>query len=68
MVNSAAPTPIAGHAPPSERLINEAQLIIYERWRLHVPHEEALYLAARFGLRARAIVASVPAADATVSP
>ena len=58
----------AGHAAPSERLINEAQLIIYERWRRHLPHEEALYMAARFALRARGIVASVQAADATVSP
>ncbi len=57
-----------GHAAPSERLINEAQTIIYERWSRHVSHDEALLLAARFGLRARAIVASVPAVDPTVTP
>lgn len=57
----------AGHAAPSERLINEAQLVIYARWRRHLPHEEALLLAARFGLRARAIVASVQAIEPTVS-
>ena len=58
----------AGHAAPSEHLINEAQSIIYERWRRHVPHEDALLMASRFGLRARAIVDSVPAVDAKVTP
>lgn len=53
----------AGHAAPSERLIAEAQLIIYERWCRHVSHDEALHLAARFAMRARNIVASVPAVE-----
>ena len=57
-----------GHSAPSERLINEAAIVIYERWRRHISHDEALTLAARFALRARGIVASTPAVDPVVSP
>jgi hypothetical protein len=58
----------AGHSAPSERLINEAALIVYERWRCHISHEEALHEAAQFALRARAVSARVQSADAPVSP
>ena len=67
MVNPAAPSLIVGRSAPSERLIQEAALIVYERWRRHLSHDEALHEAARFALRARAIVARAPAADAMVS-
>jgi hypothetical protein len=56
-----------GHSAPSERLINEAALVVYERWRRHLSHEEALHEAARFALRAHAVAARVHAADAMVS-
>lgn len=58
---------IVGRSAPSQRLIDEAQLIIYERWRRHLPHDEALDLAARFALRARAIVASLEAAEPQIT-
>lgn len=45
-----------GHAAPSQRLINEAALIVYERWRRYLSHDEALEQAALFALRAGAIV------------
>ena len=53
---------------PSDRLINEAALVVYERWRRHLSHEEALHEAARFALRARAVSARVQSAAASVSP
>ena len=55
-------------AAPSERLINEAALVVYERWRRHLPHDEALTEAAWFVLRARAVAARAQVADAAVSP
>jgi len=68
MVNSAAQPLIIGRSAPSQRLIQEAALIIYARWRRHLPHDEALEQAARFALHARDIVASAQIADAMVSP
>ena len=58
----------SGHSAPSERLIQEAALIVYARWRRYLSHDEALEQAARFALHARDIVASAQIADAMVSP
>jgi hypothetical protein len=66
MVNPGAPPLIVGHSAPSQRLIDEAALIVYARWRRHLSHGEALELAARFALRARGVVASTQATDAMV--
>lgn len=63
-LNTSPSPPVApilpGHSAPSQRLINEAALIIYGRWRRQgLSHDEALYWAAFF-IRRTAITTMLP--------
>lgn len=67
MTSPSSPT-LPHRSTPSQRLINEAQTIVYRRWiKFGASHDAALDHAAMFALRMESLAAKSPGKPAAIS-